>query len=52
MKYISKIIALLVLAFGCTEVVDVDLDTAVPKLVIEAFINWQELQEPKCHKQP
>lgn len=27
---------------GCEEVVDVDLDTAPPKLVIEAAINWQK----------
>ena len=27
---------------SCEEVVDVDLDTAAPKLVIEAAINWQK----------
>lgn len=27
---------------GCEEVVDVDLDTADPKLVIEAAINWEK----------
>lgn len=27
---------------GCEDVVDVDLDTAAPKLVIEAAINWQK----------
>ncbi|HEX8015314.1 MAG TPA: DUF4249 domain-containing protein [Flavobacterium sp.] len=27
---------------GCEEVVDVDLDTAPPKLVIEAAINWRK----------
>lgn len=27
---------------GCEEVVDVDLDTAPPKLVIEAAINWEK----------
>lgn len=27
---------------GCEEVVDVDLDTAPPKLVIEASVNWEK----------
>jgi hypothetical protein len=27
---------------SCEEVVDVDLDTAPPKLVIEAAINWKK----------
>ena len=30
------------LLVGCEDVVDVDLNTAPPKLVIEASINWQK----------
>lgn len=35
-------ISILFLFFSCQEVVDVDLDTASPKLVIEANIFWQK----------
>ena len=36
-------IVLIVLFFyGCTDVVDIKLDTANPKLVVEASINWQK----------
>ena len=31
-----------ILLFSCEEVVDVDLSTAAPRLVIEASINWQK----------
>ena len=42
MKNIKFYLALLsaVLFFGCEDVVDVDLNTAPPKLVIEAAIKW------------
>jgi hypothetical protein len=45
MKNIFKIIIIITLAlsaFSCTEVVDVDLDTENPRLVIEAGINWEK----------
>lgn len=44
MKKTTLLIVLFILAFfsSCEEVVDVDLDTAAPKLVIEAAINWQK----------
>ncbi|KQO32655.1 hypothetical protein ASF10_21085 [Flavobacterium sp. Leaf82] len=44
MKKASLLIVLLLSIFftSCEEVVDVDLDTAAPKLVIEAAINWQK----------
>lgn len=44
MKKASLLIVLLLSIFltSCEEVVDVDLDTAAPKLVIEAAINWEK----------
>jgi hypothetical protein len=44
MKKASLLIVLFISIFvtSCEEVVDVDLDTAPPKLVIEAAINWQK----------
>ena len=44
MKKATLLIALFISIFfaSCEEVVDVDLDTAPPKLVIEAAINWQK----------
>lgn len=44
MKNTYKIIALLLLTIftSCTDVVDINLDTAPPKLVVEAFINWEK----------
>lgn len=44
MKHINKLTALflLIILSGCTDVVDVNLDTAEPKLVVEAFINWEK----------
>ncbi|OMQ08715.1 DUF4249 domain-containing protein [[Flexibacter] sp. ATCC 35103] len=44
MKKASLLIVLFLSIFftSCEEVVDVDLDTAAPKLVIEAAINWQK----------
>ena len=44
MKKNMLLIAFLLSIFlsSCEEVVDVDLDTAPPKLVIEASINWQK----------
>ncbi|MEN2400923.1 DUF4249 domain-containing protein [Flavobacterium sp. MC2016-06] len=44
MKKISLLIVFLLSLFfvSCEEVVDVNLDTAAPKLVIEASINWQK----------
>jgi hypothetical protein len=44
MKKITLLIVFLMSIFftSCEEVVDVDLDTAPPKLVIEAAINWQK----------
>ncbi len=41
LKY-SLIIALANLFIACEKVVDVDLDTAAPKLVIDASIDWQK----------
>lgn len=42
-KAISLIVVFLSIFFtSCEEVVDVDLDTAPPKLVIEAAINWEK----------
>ena len=40
-KYISLIVFTLFL-LSCEEVVNVDLDTAKPRLVIDASINWQK----------
>ena len=44
MKKATLLISLFISIFlaSCEEVVDVDLDTAPPKLVIEAAINWQK----------
>lgn len=45
MKKIQLIIAILIASFcviSCEEVVDVDLDTAAPKLVIDASIKWEK----------
>ncbi|GIQ58020.1 DUF4249 domain-containing protein [Flavobacterium collinsii] len=44
MKKMNLLILVLISIFftGCEEVVDVNLDTAPPKLVIEAAINWQK----------
>lgn len=44
MKNTYKIIVLLLVTLfsSCTDVVDIDLDTAPPKLVVEAFINWEK----------
>lgn len=44
MKKLVFLIVILtsVLFTSCEEVVDVDLDTAAPKLVIEAAINWEK----------
>jgi hypothetical protein len=39
LHYITFIISLLLFS-GCEEVVDVNLDTAAPRLVVEASINW------------
>ena len=39
--YISAIIFSLFLT-SCEEVVDVDLDTAAPRLVVDASINWEQ----------
>lgn len=41
LKYIV-FLSLIVLTFSCEDVVDVDLDTAPPRLVIEASIDWQK----------
>ena len=45
MKNIKLVIAILLASFSiisCEDVVDVDLDTAAPKLVIDASIKWQK----------
>ena len=44
MKSTYKFLALLSLTFftSCTEVVNLNLNTAPPKLVVEAFINWEK----------
>ncbi len=42
MKKIFYIIIASFLVYSCTEVVDIPLDTASPRLVIEASINWQK----------
>ena len=39
-KYIFTLFILLSLA-SCEEVIDIDLDTAAPRLVVEASINWK-----------
>ena len=40
-QYISVLILSLFL-FSCEEVVNVDLDTAAPRLVVDAGINWEQ----------
>lgn len=40
-KYIFGII-LMTIIFGCEEVIDIDLPTAPPRLVVEASINWDK----------
>ena len=40
-KYIIPIIALVLLA-SCEDVINVDLNTTAPRLVIDAAINWQK----------
>jgi hypothetical protein len=44
MKLINTIVAamFLIILSGCEEVVDVGLETADPRLVVEASINWQK----------
>ena len=42
MKKIVYIYVLSILAFSCEDVIDVDLNTIEPKLVIDASINWFE----------
>lgn len=45
MKNIYKVVCFLLLVFtsiSCEEVVDIDLNTAAPKLVIDANIQWQK----------
>jgi len=44
MKNLSILLVLLIAFFtsGCEEVIDLDLDTAPPKLVITASINWKK----------
>lgn len=41
-KLLFSLFTLIFLLFSCQEVVQVDLETGKPKLVIEAFINWQK----------
>lgn len=40
MKKIITLLTLLILATSCEDVINVDLNTSEPKLVIEASINW------------
>ena len=40
-KYISLILVTLIF-IGCEDVINVDLNTAAPRLVIDAAINWQK----------
>ena len=40
--YIITIITILITTFSCQEVVNVDLETAQERLVIEALINWEK----------
>lgn len=42
MKNIHTILMLILVCSSCEEVVDVDLATAEPRLVVEASINWQK----------
>lgn len=41
-RYIVKLLILSILLVGCEDVVDVDLQDAPPKLVVEALINWEK----------
>ena len=42
-KYLKIILVLIAVVFtSCTDVVDVDVPTAEPRLVIEASINWEK----------
>jgi hypothetical protein len=53
MKKITKYIVLIVIvltAFSCEEVVNVDLDTENPKLVIDASIKWKKGTDGKTQK--
>jgi hypothetical protein len=53
MKNISYILVLLVASFtvfSCEEVVDVDLETTTPKLVIDASIKWQKGSDGSSQK--
>ena len=49
LKYITSIILLLLL-ISCEDVVDVNLTTAAPKLVIDASINWQKGTDGRIQK--
>jgi hypothetical protein len=40
--HILILFILTIFLFSCEEVIDVDLDTAAPKLVVEAAINWEK----------
>jgi hypothetical protein len=44
MKNIKYILLLMIAMFaaGCEDVVDVDLNTAAPRLVIDASIDWEK----------
>jgi hypothetical protein len=44
MKVILKIIAVFCIVFfsACEDVIEVDLDTASPKLVIDAALKWEK----------
>jgi hypothetical protein len=42
MKNIINLLIASIFLFGCTEVVDIPLDTESPRLVIEASIKWQK----------
>lgn len=40
--HLFSLIAMMLMLFSCEDVVNVDLDNAPPKLVIDASINWQK----------
>lgn len=53
MKNIKLVIAIIISSFcviSCEDVVNVDLDTAAPKLVIDASIKWQKGTDGKTQK--
>ena len=51
MKKVYYIFGILSLMFSsCEEVVQVDLDSAEPRLVVEAFINWQKGEDGSTQK--